>query len=153
MTNPDVPDVCIGDCAIAGATDRRRFLAQAGLAAAGAALAACAGGDSPTAPDNVTLTMSLAAHPALATVGGVALVTASGSPIAVVRTGESSFVALSRVCPHQGATVSQAGDGFRCPKHGATFDRSGNWTGGQRTGDLREYAVAYDAQAGTLTVG
>ena len=154
MTNPHAHDGCAGDCPMAGAVDRRRFLMQAGIAAAAAALAACAGGgDSPTAPTSGSATLTLANYPALASVGGVALVTASGSPIAVVRTAESTFVALSRVCPHQGTTVSQTTTGFRCPNHGATFDKAGNWTGGQRTSDLREYPVAYDAQAGTLTVG
>ena len=134
---------------------RRTFLAQGALLAAMAALAACSvGGDSLTAPTlSGTTTITLSDYPALASVGGIALVTISGSPFAVVRTGSTSFVTLSRVCPHQGSTVNVSGSGFLCPNHGAQFNASGTWTGGERTSSLRSYATTYDSTAGTVTVG
>jgi Rieske Fe-S protein len=133
---------------------RRTFLVQSGILAALAALAACsAAGDStaPSVPANSSI--SLANYPALASVGGVAMVSLGGAPIAVVRTSNTSFIALSRVCPHQGGTIGQSGSRFVCPVHGATFDLNGNWVGGQRTSNMHQYATSYDATANTLTIG
>lgn len=137
-----------------GGIGRRTFLAQSALLAAAAALAACAAGGDLTAPTlDGQATISISNYPALATVGGIALVTIQSSPFAVVRTGTSSFVTLSRICPHQGSTVNQSGSGFLCPNHGAQFNSVGTWVGGQPTSSLRSYATTYDAAAGTLTIG
>ena len=35
------------------------------------------------------------------------------------------FKALSALCPHLGCVVASAGQGFRCPCHGSTFDTRG----------------------------
>ena len=130
---------------------RREVLSQALLAAIGAALAAC--GNYATAPDSLgDFSFKVSDQAALATVGGVALMTANGSPIAVVRTGATSFTALSRICPHQGATVGTASNGFRCPEHGATFSLSGDWTGGEHTSNMRSYPTTYDAATDRLTI-
>src|SRR6476469_7087940 len=73
---------------------RRTFLAQSALLAAAALLASCVG-EIATAPTTISpTTLRVADYAALATVGGIAMVTVSGSPFAVVRTGSSSFVAL-----------------------------------------------------------
>ena len=134
---------------------RRTFLAQTALLAAAAALAACsAGGSDLTSPSlSGQTTITISDYPALASVGGIALVTIQSSPFAIVRTGTSSFVTLSRICPHQGSTVNQSGSGFLCPNHGAQFNASGTWIGGQSTSSLRSYATSYDAAAGTLLIG
>jgi Rieske Fe-S protein len=137
--------------------ERREFLSRAALAALGIALAACGGGgsDGPTSPGTVgALTLSLANYPALGSVGGVAYVSAGNTPVAVVRTDASTFAAFSRICPHQGGTVSATGGVFNCPVHGARFDlATGAWVGGQRTLSLTRYTTAYAATAGTVTVG
>lgn len=133
--------------------DRRKFLTISTYAAAAAALAACAATDSLTAPTSLSATLKVSDYAALASVGGVATTTVNGTPIAIVRTGTSTFITLSRVCPHQGSTVNATSTGFRCPNHGATFDKNGTWTGGQRTSSLRAYATVYDAGTGTLTIG
>jgi len=136
--------------------DRRTFLAQGALAAAAAALAACGFSSGvPTAPGSLSspLTITVASYPTLANVNGVAYVNAGGNPLAVVRTGTSSFVALSRICPHAGSTVNTASYGFLCPGHGAEFDDTGRWIGGQRTSSLTSYPTQYDAATGMLTIG
>lgn len=133
---------------------RRTFIAQSALLAAAAALAACGSSSdisSPTLASGSSIDVSQ--FPSLATVNGVALVTVSGAQLAIVRTGSSSFVALSRICPHQGGTVQQSGSGFQCPVHGATFSQTGQWVGGQRTTNLHSYATSYDATTGKLTLG
>jgi Rieske Fe-S protein len=158
MTNDSIR-TCGPACGVVSPTaggeiGRRTFLAQSALLVAAAALAACAVGGDPTAPSlSGQTTLKVSDYPALATVGGIALVTIQSSPYAVVRTGTSSFVTLSRICPHQGSTVNQSGSGFLCPNHGAQFNASGTWTGGQSTSNLRSYATTYDASAGTLTIG
>ena len=141
---------------LASAMDRRKFVSLGAYATAAAALAACAAGDggtSITSPGSVGTTVRVSDYAALATVGGVAVTTLNGTPVAIVRTSSTAFITLSRVCPHQGSTVNAVTGGFRCPNHGATFDSSGTWTGGQKTSSMRSYTTTYDAAAGTLTIG
>jgi len=128
-------------------------VAYGAAAIALAALTAC-GGDALTSPSTVPSTsLKLSDYPALASVGGVATVRIDSTPIAIVRTGTSAFAAFSRICPHQGSTIDVTSTGFHCPNHGATFNASGVWIGGERTGNLTSYPVQYDSAAGTLTVG
>src|SRR5690242_10156359 len=132
--------------------DRRDFVMRAAAALAAVALAACS--SDPTSPSSVaSTTFNLSDYPALSSVGGVATVSVDGVPIAIVRTSSTTFAAFSRICPHQGATVDVTSSGFQCPRHGATFDKNGQWIGGQRTSNLTSYPVSYNAAAGTVTVG
>lgn len=138
---------------VADGIGRRTFLVQSGILAAMAALAACgASGDAtaPSVPSNSQI--NVGSYPALANVGGVALVSIGNAPIAIVRTGTSTFLALSRVCPHQGGIVNESSNRWVCPVHGATFDINGTWIGGQRTSSLHQYSTTYDATANTLTI-
>jgi thiosulfate dehydrogenase [quinone] large subunit len=153
--------VCGAGCGCAGTPaenkgmKRRDFVAYGAAALAMAALAACgAGGDSVTSPTTLGSTaLKVSDFPALASVGGVATTTVSGTPIAIVRTGTSTFSAYSRICPHQGSTNGVTTTGFRCPNHGATFNQQGVWVGGERTSNMRSYPVTYDATAQTITLG
>ncbi len=140
------PSPC-ADC-----VSRRAFLTQSTLAAVGAALlGAC--GDGPTDPSRgvVTGTANVADYPALAAVGGIARI--SGTVIAVVRTGTSTYRAFSMICPHQGSTINISGSGFRCPNHGATFSATGQWVGGQATSALRELTLVFNEANQTVTIG
>lgn len=158
MNNTQARSAC-ANCA--SATDdtidlgRRQFIAAGFMAAAAAALAACAGGgsDLPTSPGNVGLTIKVSDYASLASVGGVATLSANGTPLAIVRTGATSFAALSRVCPHQGTTVNVTSTGFLCPNHGAQFNKSGTWVGGERTSSMHSYSTSYVASTDTLTIG
>lgn len=139
-------------CDACNAIDRRSFLSAATLAAVTLALAACS--DSPTSPDQGgSGSIKVSDYPALASVNGVATLRLGGAPVAVVRTGADTYLALSLVCPHQGATVGVSGSGFLCPRHGARFSLNGTWTGGQPTTNLRSYQTSYDQATGTLTIG
>lgn len=143
-----MPSAC-GEC-----LGRREFLARSALfAAAAAALAACGAVDSmsPTGLGS-TVTLKVTDYPALANVGGIALVTTGGERLAIVRTGASTYVALSRVCPHQGGIVNISGGGFQCPQHGAMFSATGQWMGGQPTTNMHAYATSFDANTQVLTV-
>ncbi len=140
------------------AIDRREFMSRSVITAAGALLAAACGTGvweplSPVVPSG-GVTLRLADYPALATVGAIALVTpAHGTPLAIVHSAASSYLALSRICPHQGTVINLTGNSFVCPNHGARFDARGRWTGGQPTSNLVALPVTYNATAGTLLIG
>ncbi len=136
---------CAGGCGM----DRRAFIAQGVLAVAAVALAGCVPIDGPT---SINGSIKVSDYPTLAATGGIALVSVSGTPLAIVRTGTATFVALSRSCPHQGTTVNTSGSGFQCPRHGAQFSATGAWVGGQPTTNLRSYTTSFDATTGTLTI-
>lgn len=158
---------CAG-CACGGGraddVSRRDFVAKSTLAAVAAFLAACGNGQigmtapsgSPAPPggSSAGLTVVLSQFPALATVGGIARVDGgAGSPVALVRTSATAFAAFSMVCPHQGSTINITTTGFKCPNHGAMFDKTGAWVGGQSTNALTAYPTTYDAAAGTVLIG
>lgn len=144
------------------APDRREFVTRTFLAAVGALVStACGDGEigglfapgmAPPLP--APLLVVLGSFPALATVGGIARVDpATTRPIAVVRTGASTYLALSMICTHQQFQPIQIlPGGFVCPNHGAEFNAAGERTGGPQTSDLREYTVALNEIAGTLTI-
>lgn len=165
--NDAVPDGCV-ECQQRAAerarrgVDRRTFMTSSALAAVTALLAssatACGGGGDATGPSvspgSANLSVTVANYPALATVGGIARVdSGNGTPVAAVRTGASTFAAFSLICPHFGCTVGITGSSFQCPCHGARFAATGQWTGGQRTGNLTEFPATYDAATGVLTIG
>ena len=134
--------------------DRRSFLEQVVAILGVSGLAACSA-NLGTAPNISPLTVTIANYPALAAVGGMAVVdngAQTGDPIAVARTDVNTFLALSLICPHRGTTVQIAGAGFYCPGHGATFSVNGAWTGGQPTSNLSRYTTRYDPTAGTLKI-
>lgn len=135
------------------ALDRRTFLTRAMMGAALLALAACGVAADATSPFSGTASVNINDYPALATVGGVALVTLNGSLMALVRNSTTSVLALSRVCPHQGGTINTSGNGFTCTRHGAQFNLTGQWVGGQPTSNMRSYATTFDPGTGALTIG
>jgi Rieske Fe-S protein len=145
---------------VCGACDvsRREFLSRSAIASAGVLLAAACGTGvweplSPTIPTG-GVTLTLADYPALNAVGGIALVTPQGtSPLAIVHASSATYLALSRICPHQGTIVNLNGSGFLCPNHQARFSSTGQWQGGQSTSNLVSLSVVYNAAAGTLLVG
>jgi hypothetical protein len=140
-------------CGACQTLDRREFLERTLLVAAAGFLAGCVG--SPTAATLTPTTVRIADYPALASVGGIAVIDngrSSGAPVAVARTGEAAFVALSLICPHRGSTVQSLGSSFQCPTHGALFSINGSWTGGQPTSNMSRYNATYDATAGTLAI-
>ena len=141
------------NCRSAG-VNRREFLTASSALAIAAVLSACGDGigGGATGPSNVNATVTLANYAALSSVGGIAVISEAGTPIAVVRIATSQYRAFSLICPHQGTTVAISGTGFRCPNHGATFNANGVWSGGQRTNGLFEFTVAINTTTGTLTI-
>jgi Rieske Fe-S protein len=138
-----------------GGSSRREFLTTSAAAAAATLLAAACGGgagDVALTTGPVALTVQVSNYPALANVGGITQINASGTPLAVVRTGTDTFSAFSLICPHRGCTVAITGSSFQCPCHGARFSSTGTWTGGQRTSNLYSLSTSYDSSTGVLTI-
>lgn len=126
------------------------------MLAVGALLASACGngriGGGVTDVGTVGVTVKLSDYPTLATVGGIAKLNGTATPIAVVREAAAQYRAFSLVCPHEGTTVGINGTGFLCPNHEARFSGTGQWLGGQVTSSLHEFAVASNATAGTLSI-
>lgn len=141
------------DCGLS----RRDFLESTLMAMGLTSLVACASGSLAGPSANFkSFSVTVSQYPALASVGGVAVVdngSRSGSPVALVRTGDATFLALSLVCPHQGVTVQPVSNGFYCPGHGATYSTNGSFISGPNRANLRSYAVSYDQAAGMVQVG
>jgi Rieske Fe-S protein len=136
--------------------NRRDFLAKTALAAAAFVVAeGC--GDGQIGPTAVTLgsgtTIKLADFPALATVGALVDV---GHERAVMRTSATTFVALSKICTHQGCETSVTNNRFECPCHLSVFASDGTVVRGPSTGErispLPKLSVIVDQAAGTLTI-
>jgi Rieske Fe-S protein len=134
--------------------DRCGFLTQSMLAGAVLALASCgtSGVLAPDAPTTVGSSIKVVDYSALSAVVGIALVTVSGASLAIVRTSSTTFLAPSRVCPHEGSIISTYQSGFRCPRYGATYTANGLWVSGQRASNLRQYATTYDEATGTPAI-
>lgn len=49
-----------------------------------------------------------------------------GKPVALTRTGASTFSAFTLICPHQGVTVERDETGWVCNAHGSKFEANGD---------------------------
>jgi len=141
--------------------NRREFLARSALAAAALVAAeACgdgqigppshggAGGD-PNVPLGGPITITIAQFPGLATVGKIVDI---GHERAVVRTGDTTFLGLSRICTHEQCDADVVNNLLDCPCHGSVFSNTGAVVRGPASEPLRQLNVVFDQTAGTLTV-
>jgi cytochrome b6-f complex iron-sulfur subunit len=136
--------------------NRREFLARAAVAAAAlTALEAC--GDGQIGPTAVSLgtgvTINLADFPALATTGQLVDI---GQDRAVMRTGASTFIGLSRICTHEQCEAFVRSNRIECDCHGSIFSNTGDVIRGPNTGQsirpLDKLNVQFNSTAGTLTI-
>ena len=80
------------------------------------------------------LSVNIKALPALKEVGGsVRVGSLKGQPVGLSRTGPSTFIAFSLMCPHQGVTVVRSETGWECKAHGSQFEPDGELTFGPAT--------------------
>lgn len=63
--------------------------------------------------------------------------------VIVARTGASSYVALSKICTHQGTTVEYeaALNRIHCPNHGSNFNTNGSVINGPAASPLKTYST------------
>ena len=110
------------------------------LCGAAVELAACGSSLPTVAPAGNMLTLGYAQFPALMSPGGA---------IVVVRTGDTTAVALSATCTHAGCTVGYDAprDRIHCDCHDANFDLEGKVLGGPTSIPLPVYAATPGADA------
>jgi len=88
---------------------------------------------------------------ALASTGTPVLVRSSRGDVLAVRTGASTFNALSSQCTHAACEITAfSGQSFVCPCHGSQFDASGKVLGGPAPSPLRQYTTQF--ANGVLTI-
>lgn len=137
---------------------RRSVVMGAGAAAVGVGLAACSGSGSgeaaPSPTSSAPATSGVLANASDVPVGSVYSFTnpADGQPAFLVQPTEGTFLAYSAVCTHRGCAVQPDDMGFTCPCHGATYDKSGQVTGGPATSSLAAIAVTVDAASGDIVL-
>lgn len=132
---------------------RRSLLAGAcaTLALGSSALPAAAQTAVRTLPDG-RLEVKPKAVPELATVGGAVRVgTIKGVPVAVARTGPTSYAAFSLRCPHQGVPVTRTAQGWTCAAHGSQFEPDGDLVLGPALKGLTR--VPARLRRGSLVIG
>ncbi|MGZ3441877.1 MAG: QcrA and Rieske domain-containing protein [Polyangia bacterium] len=138
---------------------RRSFLGATAAAGCGALLfGGCQNGGSvegSVTPSNGQALLGFAMFPKLMTVGGGVVVDAGGTPIAVIRTGDTTATALSATCTHQRCIVEvQSGDPpLFCPCHGSEFSIGGVAVHGPARTSLHLYVATVDATGVTVTIG
>ena len=142
--------------------NRREFLktlaASGGAAALAAVLAGC-GEAVPTGTGTdtaagVTLDLTAPENQSLAAAGGsLALGANSLDPkgMLLYRMNESTVLAFSRNCPHQGCVMGEFKDGVTsCPCHGSQFDTNGNVDKGPATNALKTYTATLSGSMVTI---
>jgi cytochrome b6-f complex iron-sulfur subunit len=86
---------------------------------------------------------------ALKTVGGYAYT----GDIIVIRTTETAYIALSKICTHEGCTVGYNKDTNQlpCPCHGSVFTATGSVVTGPAQSNLKVYNVKKEGDILTIS--
>jgi Rieske Fe-S protein len=101
---------------------------------------------------NGRIAVTLKSIPELSKVGGsVGIGNVRGRPVAITRTGTSTYIAFSMNCPHQGVKVSWEGTGWVCNAHGSKFEADGDLVFGPATTRLPR--VPMRISRGVATIG
>ncbi|HKJ42749.1 MAG TPA: Rieske (2Fe-2S) protein [Sunxiuqinia sp.] len=87
----------------------------------------------------VTIDLSQSKYSNLGTVGGYVYY----QNLIIIRTGDSQYVALSKICTHQGCTVGYSSSikEIACPCHGARYSLDGTVLRGPAQRPLTKYDV------------
>jgi cytochrome b6-f complex iron-sulfur subunit len=109
---------------------------------------ACSKGDDDTTnePNNnngnsgdVVIDLTSSTYAELGKVGGFAY----KGDIIIIRSGENEYVALSKICTHQGCTVgyNETTNQLPCPCHGSLYSISGSVLNGPASASLKKYNI------------
>jgi len=111
---------------------------------------ACSKASDPTpATGGTTIDLTTSAYAPLKTIGGAVY---SGNMI-IIRSSATSYVALSKICTHQGCTVeyNNAANKLVCPCHGAQFSTSGSVLQGPANNPLTKYTATVNGTILTIS--
>ncbi|WP_338874767.1 Rieske (2Fe-2S) protein [Spirosoma sp. SC4-14] len=105
---------------------------------------------SSTTSSGITLDLTSAAYSKLTTVGNYAY---TGN-ILVAHIKDGSYIALSKICTHEGSTVQYVSknNNIYCPNHGATFSTTGAVTGAPASRALTQYKVTLSTDGKSLLI-
>jgi len=142
---------------------RRRFVVIATEATVASALAGCGGGSpsspsptpapTPTGPPNTVRIPLMGVGQSVAI--SVNLVGALATPVAVTRLSETTVVAVSRVCTHEGCTVGLPGSAagtLDCPCHGSRFTVNGQVVNGPAARPLASFPAVIQGNEVVITL-
>lgn len=116
-----------------------------------------AGSPVPTVTPNGNLvTLAIADYPNLTTVDGAAFayVASLDLTILVVRTGDTTFIAVDGLCTHRNCYVGfqAASDDFYCNCHGARFAADGSVVSGPTSIPLSSFPATFDGTVVTVDI-
>lgn len=97
-----------------------------------------------------TLDLTAAANKELTAIGGFLY----NDDIIIAKVKSGAFIALSKVCTHQGTTVvyQKDTDNIYCPNHGSLFDITGKVTLKPAPAPLKMYSTKYDEMTKKLRI-
>lgn len=100
-------------------------------------------------PAGITVDLNDAAFASLKTVGGFAY----KGDIIIIRTSDSVYIALSKVCTHQGCTVkyNSSSNNLPCPCHGSLYNINGSVINGPAPNPLKNYDVSLSGNILTIS--
>ena len=103
----------------------------------------------PNNPIEITIDLNSTTYSALGSIGGYAY----KGDIIIFRTGDSSYLALSKLCTHSQCTVTydHANSELPCPCHGSKFTTSGSVTTGPAPTSLKKYTVKKEGDTLKIT--
>jgi cytochrome b6-f complex iron-sulfur subunit len=126
------------------------------LLTAPAILSACSSNDDDYVPDDpnepntdLTIDLTSSTYSDLGTIGGFVY----AGNIMIFRTGENTYLALSKICTHQGCTVAyvHADGDVLCPCHSSRFTTTGTVVNGPATSSLKKYTVQKNGDILTIS--
>ncbi len=133
----------------------KKGAALAGLAVCGGTMPALMSGceNDTTKSEEESVDFDISAVPAMQQAGGAVKKKFgehnNGRSVLVIRSGETSFIAMTAVCTHQGYEVNlPAGEGgsLLCPCHESEFDSTtGEVIKGPATASLQMFKTSFDA--------
>lgn len=100
-------------------------------------------------PNEIIIDLSLAEFAELSAVGGYAY----KADIIILRTSDTGYTALSKLCTHSQCTVTynHSTGMLPCPCHGSTFTTGGAVTNGPANSNLKKYTVVKEGNTLKIT--
>lgn len=99
-----------------------------------------------------TVTVNIASAPALAAVGGAALIDAPSGKFLAFRTAQDTFSAMTAICTHEGCTVTRfASPNFVCECHGSEYNSTGGVVKGPASRALQRFTASFANSVLTIT--